>query len=318
MNNKTAKKLIKKSLNRVITPEEEAVLMTWYDRFEATEYTAGLDQEAKAELEEAMFDAIKKQTARKRQTWFWPAAAVAVVALAISVVLLQSQKPLLLQTAFGEIKTVVLPDSSEVVLNGNSSITYGQRERELWLDGEAFFRITKKTNDQRFMVHLADTLSIEVLGTEFNVQKREQGTFITLKSGKIRLYRDHRNGSREIIDMEPNDVVYIGRQTDGGIERTKEKSLEERLAWRQHKMVLENTPLSEVIQVLKETYGIHVTAPTDAILQRSATGSIPTATDQPIQLMKNIAELYGLTLTVHANQISTMEKTQHSFSLNAR
>lgn len=58
-------------------------------------------------------------------------------------------------TGYGETAQLLLPDGSEVSLNGHSSLHYpaswrNTADREVWLEGEAFFKITKKENHQKF------------------------------------------------------------------------------------------------------------------------------------------------------------------------
>lgn len=55
-----------------------------------------------------------------------------------------SRKPAILSTftRLGETRKLLLPDSSEVTLNADSRLLYavtGSGQREVWLDGEAFF-----------------------------------------------------------------------------------------------------------------------------------------------------------------------------------
>ena len=52
-------------------------------------------------------------------------------------------------TNYGEIKTIMLPDSSQVTLNANSNLSFNtgrstNNPREVWIEGEAFFTVRKK------------------------------------------------------------------------------------------------------------------------------------------------------------------------------
>ncbi|HBR54850.1 MAG TPA: histidine kinase [Flavobacteriaceae bacterium] len=73
------------------------------------------------------------------------------------------------QTQFAETITIALPDTSEVVLNENSEISYKKNSwdesRELSLTGEAFFKVAK---GKKFTVQTPNG-DVTVLGTEFNV-----------------------------------------------------------------------------------------------------------------------------------------------------
>ena len=61
-------------------------------------------------------------------------------------------------TNFGELKTITLPDGSVVKLNSNSKLRYdenwsGVEEREIWLEGEAFFDVIHTKQNTPFKVY---------------------------------------------------------------------------------------------------------------------------------------------------------------------
>ncbi|MCW3804783.1 FecR family protein [Plebeiibacterium marinum] len=86
-----------------------------------------------------------------------------------------------------KIERIVLPDNSVVVLNKNSKLVYNkaintQASREVYLNGEAFFDVTH--NDTPFVVNVDDA-TVEVLGTEFNVNELNQQLSVLVVSGKV-------------------------------------------------------------------------------------------------------------------------------------
>src|SRR5215207_10703168 len=81
----------------------------------------------------------------KRSRWWIPAAA-AILILVIGGMLYWKSLPshTKLDSQFGKISTYRLPDGSQVILNANSSVQINKQwkqgaDREVWLDGEAFF-----------------------------------------------------------------------------------------------------------------------------------------------------------------------------------
>ena len=85
------------------------------------------------------------------------------------------QKLLSFQTTYGETKRILLPDSSTVLLNANSSISWSTQwkqvgKREVNLKGEAFFDV-RKMNGMQFVVQ-SGGMKVKVLGTVFNVRNR--------------------------------------------------------------------------------------------------------------------------------------------------
>ena len=75
-----------------------------------------------------------------------------------------------------ERRQIQLPDGSTVYLAPNSilqvSETFGQKNRELSLTGEAFFDV-KHDAKKSFIIHTANNLKVNVLGTSFNVYSRK-------------------------------------------------------------------------------------------------------------------------------------------------
>ena len=77
-----------------------------------------------------------------------------------------------IKVAYGSKTTIELPDSSVVVLNSGSTLSYPDKfeaeSRTVMLVGEAFFEV-KKNSKRPFYVKTKD-VTIRVLGTKFNVK----------------------------------------------------------------------------------------------------------------------------------------------------
>ena len=114
----------------------------------------------------------------------WAAAAGLAAAVAGGGLYYGSHRapaPLAVATPYGQTRALTLPDGSQVTLNGHSTLRYPaawrpDQPREVWLDGEGFFAVQHKANNQRFIVHTAAGLQVEVLGTRFVVARRRDQT----------------------------------------------------------------------------------------------------------------------------------------------
>ncbi len=203
-----------------------------------------------------------------------------------------------LTTAFGEHKEITLPDNSKVTLNGNSSIkfsnTWGKNNpREVWIKGEAFLDVKHvaknsgaTTEGERFLVHL-EQLDVEVLGTRFNVKSRSQGEEIELQHGSVQVVS---KGSKDILRMVPGDVVKFEREQNKLEKFRKEASLVD--DWIENKIHFDNTPLTEVMGMLEETYGLDVELKNDALKNRTISGDITAENEEvlltALQIMMNV------------------------------
>ncbi|SDL13292.1 ferric-dicitrate binding protein FerR, regulates iron transport through sigma-19 [Catalinimonas alkaloidigena] len=185
-----------------------------------------------------------------------------------------------LATAFGERQEVVLPDGSRVVLNANSRLRYTKdwqqaTAREVWLDGEAFFKVAKQPTPAggiKFVVH-TDDLDVEVLGTEFNVQKRARLTEVTLEEGRIRLELHAPEAEQEVV-LQPGDQVAYHPDTRQ-LERRQLKAPEHISAWQQGQLVLDQKTLGEVAMTLEDHFGKQVVFADQSLSQVRLSGRYP-------------------------------------------
>jgi transmembrane sensor len=171
------------------------------------------------------------------------------------------------RTAYGEIKTVDLADGTQVVLNGNSSLTYqrgwGHATRQVWLRGEGFFKVTHLNKDtaqvqpgERFVVHCRG-LNVEVLGTTFNVNDRPGKVNVGLVTGKIRLTTALPNQPPTALTLAPGDYVEYAAHR---ISPPQKLAHPEHLStWSRRQFVFTNGRLGDILQTLQDTYGYRVT-----------------------------------------------------------
>ncbi len=176
-----------------------------------------------------------------------------------------------LSTAYGEVRENKLPDGTEVVVNADSKLIYSTgwkdgKDREVWLKGEAFFHVSKTPLKSRFIVH-TDHFDIIVTGTQFNVVNRSGKTNIMLKEGSVILHTDE---GKE-LKMIPGDFVEYER-TRLEKKHVKNDSL---LAWKEHKLIFDNTPVRELVKMIREHYGITVQVADDSISDRTISGILP-------------------------------------------
>lgn len=161
-------------------------------------------------------------------------------------------------TAFGEKRTIVLPDSSVVVLNANSRLVTDrewtqEKAREVNLTGEAYFSVTHQHNNQKFVVHTSDGVHVEVLGTEFNVSDRGSKSQVMLSSGKVVLTVGDEN---KTVVMKPGELVNVAKKQHK-IEKNEVKP-ELYTSWKDNKLVFDNAAMRDIALTLEEDYGYPV------------------------------------------------------------
>ena len=206
-------------------------------------------------------------------------------------------------TTFGEVKTFILPDGTEVVLNANSTLricnnTLEDSVREVWLEGEAFFSVNHTPDHRTFVVHTAHELLIEVLGTEFNVNSREEKAIVVLNSGKVkvRLTED----SRPDRIMNPGELIEY-KAEDHHIDQ-KEVDTLLYTSWRNNLLVFRDTSLKKIAQLMTDNYGYEVKFENDSLAQLSFTGSVPA--NHPELLLQTLSVSFDLNVAQDGKRIT--------------
>ncbi len=124
--------------------------------------------------------------------------------------------------------------------------------RDVWLEGEAFFEVQKKPKTgQTFKVKTHD-VTIEVLGTSFNVNNHGDKTSVYLEEGEIRLYFLQLDST---IVMRPGDLIVYSKLT-GDIVYKHQVHTELYTSWKNGVLIFRDSPLREVLEKIEETYGV--------------------------------------------------------------
>ncbi|WP_266367458.1 FecR family protein [Tellurirhabdus rosea] len=182
------------------------------------------------------------------------------------------------RTNYGETRTVTLPDGSEVKLNGNSMLRFARtwdnkKAREVWLEGEGFFRVRKKQTPDgsvKFVAHTAK-LDISVLGTQFNVNSRHGQTAVTLVEGKVQLM-ERSSPQRRVIELRPGQQARLEKKEEGV--RVARVRTELHDAWTRDQFVFESTPLFDIGAMLHDTYGLEIVFADEALADKRFTGNL--------------------------------------------
>lgn len=160
------------------------------------------------------------------------------------------------KTEAGLTASLRLPDSSSVVLNAASRLRYPSRfcggERRVQLEGEAYFSVVKD-RAKRFIVATPGDAEVRVYGTEFNVEAypAEGEVKTTLVSGEVGFAYARAPGE---LSLTPGkQVVY---RVEEGTAIVRDAFVEGAVAWKDGKMIFNNTPFDEVLHVLGKRFQV--------------------------------------------------------------
>lgn len=191
-----------------------------------------------------------------------------------------------------QILVIALEDGSEVGLGTNSSLKYprfgfGSRTREVWLEGDAEFKVEHLPDERHFNVYTPDGMVIEVLGTEFLVNSGSKTTRVALKTGSIRL--THPIDGQPLL-MEPGDLVTIS--SEHVIRKEKLEAEATGYGWHVQDFEFKDVPLREVADQLQAAYGVRVDFAQPDVSDRRISGTFLAET--PEDLLEAIAEMMEL------------------------
>lgn len=218
----------------------------------------------------------EKQSLRKkeRKKWLSIAASISLLLLAyFAVQHFNKGKEIYYQTAYGEQIDIKLSDGTAVALNANSSLKwYSNNPREVWVEGEAFFKVKRKPETKaKFSVYTND-LEVEVLGTAFNVNSRSEKTQVVLEEGKIRLKL--KNGPEKT--MIPGDLISYSAKVGQVLESKQAIRSDLHTSWKDGSLIFENISLEAAMKKIENTYGVKAIFKSEATAKRKITTGVPT------------------------------------------
>jgi transmembrane sensor len=193
------------------------------------------------------------------------------------------------ETLPGQRSFLKLPDGTSVWLNSATKLTYpatfSRNSREVKLDGEAFFDVTRMEH-RPFNVDIGD-IRVKVLGTEFNVNnyKEDEDSHIYLKSGLIELHSNSDNEERMILSLDPGErAVY--HKDEKKLTLLKGQS-DVCLAWLEGKMVFRDDPMTEVVRKLNRYFNAEITIANPEIREYTYTATFQDESlEQILELLK--------------------------------
>jgi transmembrane sensor len=179
------------------------------------------------------------------------------------------------QTLYGETKSVLLPDSSTVLMNANSRIVWdgawkGIGTRKVRLDGEGFFEV-KKVKGSNFIVESGE-LKVNVLGTVFNIRSRRGNVEVFLESGKVNL--ELADAEHHSVPMMPGNSVHYNKEKKD-LTLVKSSSLTHSASWVDGMLVFQNESVKDILFRFEELYGKKFQIENKALLDKRMDLSLP-------------------------------------------
>ena len=165
---------------------------------------------------------------------------------------------------------ITLDDGTKVWVNAETKLKYPVAFvgdcREVFLEGEAFFDVTK--NEKPFVVKTSFG-DVRVLGTAFGISAYagELEGYTTLVRGKVSVERE---GVKPVVVLPGEQVV---TSKDGQMIK-KEVDVEEFVGWKEGIYVFKEKSLGEIMKTLERWYNISVVFQEKSLVDLPFTGNL--------------------------------------------
>ncbi|GAA3575985.1 FecR family protein [Snuella lapsa] len=165
-----------------------------------------------------------------------------------------------LNVPYGKHFDLLLSDGTQVKLNSGSSIKYpvqfidGQ-ERKVFLKGEAFFDVTKNTNNA-FVVNTND-VNVVVYGTQFNVSYYPEDPTIStvLVEGSVALRKEEGDQNDQVLLKPGHKAAWDKTEKTIDVEQV---DVELYTAWIKGMLVFKNTPFNHIRKKLERHFNVNI------------------------------------------------------------
>lgn len=261
----------------IASKQEEEFILAWV---ESSEENRKAFQKERMLYDIALFHNTKqkkKKTSKVYSILGWTAGVAASIIIIVGSVQFvreqQYEKELQMQSVTvppGQRARIMLADGTKIWLNAKSTLKYpaqfGKKNRNVELDGEAFFEVTKNIH-KPFSVY-TEKNKIEVVGTSFNVSAyKGSGEFeAILIEGTVDIYSTL---SDKPLTRLNKDEVFSSNQ-----DKTTKKKVDsnDQLKWKEGLYCFDDTEFKQFLDKLEKYYNVKFVVENTDVLDYQVTG----------------------------------------------
>jgi len=153
------------------------------------------------------------------------------------------------QTKASENTELTLPDSSYVIMNAFSRLTFNKKKwdryRKVKMDGEAFFKVVRGS---KFDVETESGI-ISVLGTQFNVKNRKDYFEVICYEGLVQV-----KSKSEVVNLSPQQMFRFINGRISNLNNLTDKNP----SWILDESSFQSVPFIQVIREFERQYDVKV------------------------------------------------------------
>ncbi len=212
-----------------------------------------------------------------------------------------------LTVPYGKRAHVVLADGSKVWVNAGSELAFpsvfdtGRRTVEV-VCGEIFIDVTK--DPKRPFTVLTPEFEVEVLGTSFDVSVYPDAAtrHVALVEGHVSI----RNGSQS-HELSPGELFSL--DASGGVV-SRPGDLHEYYSWKEGILVLDGTPISEILTKVGRYYNITFSYDGSLLASRTCSGKLILSDDFD-DMLSVLCSISGTTFRKEGDKVFIEESDKH-------
>ncbi|WP_142785832.1 FecR family protein [Changchengzhania lutea] len=210
-----------------------------------------------------------------------------------------------LTVPYGKRFELKLSDGTHVYLNAGTSLKYPVKflkgkKRQVYLNGEAFFDVTKDTNHP-FIVNM-NNVGVRVFGTKFNASSYPENDEVTtvLVEGSVSVFDNNMDYDEKTAS--PLKSGYLASWNKHNKEISiEEADLEMHTAWIEGRILFRHVPFKNIIKKLERHYDVTIMNNNKNLDKEFFTASFDIETIE--QVMETFHKNYNINYSLINNQI---------------
>lgn len=264
------RQLADKWIRGTITAAERDILLEWYAQQTPAEITWDSADAHESDMEERLFAALQHKLSPRlqpvkghlRKRLMQAAAVLLLIVAGWAGIHKWQQSNMVIVSADGGIKKMILPDSSIVWLKGNSSLSYhasfGKKDRQVELKGEGLFEI-KKDAAHPFIVE-SGQYTTRVLGTSFNIKEQTPHNSFSLLvlTGKVQVAKKNSKDNTAPLLITP-DYEFISNNRQSSVNKASSTERAQSVNGTEYDMNFNRTAFPDIIKRVEHKFDVKFT-----------------------------------------------------------
>ncbi|MAD11465.1 MAG: hypothetical protein CMC04_01920 [Flavobacteriaceae bacterium] len=211
-----------------------------------------------------------------------------------------------IKVPYSKVYNIELSDGTRVYLNSGTTLKFPVNfikdlDREVFLDGEAFFEVTNN-NISQFKV-TSNNISAHVYGTKFNFKGYPEDDFaeVILTEGSLGVGNSSDNFENNILKIKPGEKAKV-IFSSGEIE-TSRVNTSLYTSWIDGRVAFRNESLPGMIQKLERIYNVVIINNNNDLKEKYFTATILYKEESINDVLSYLSQVYGLKYQIINNKI---------------